>query len=198
MGIRDLTISIDAYNKKTYEYIRKLPYDVVIKNINNVIKWKKKLNSKTKISLFYVKMINNENEVESFLKKWRKKVDDITIADFSVYTYKIPDLRTKQQKNNPRNNIKFPCPKLWSDLTVMADGKVALCCQDFDGKEVIGDTNKQSLLEIFNGKKIKKIREQHLKGEFSKTKLCSKCNWYEIPNFHMALYPRIPILKKMI
>lgn len=44
-----------------------------------------------------------------------------------------------------------PCSR-WFELSIMATGKVALCCMDGDGKYTIGDLGEQSLFEIYNGK----------------------------------------------
>ena len=41
----------------------------------------------------------------------------------------------------------------------MSNGKVALCCIDSDGKELLGDFNSQSLREIWENEKFKEIRK---------------------------------------
>jgi radical SAM protein with 4Fe4S-binding SPASM domain len=47
----------------------------------------------------------------------------------------------------------------WYELSIMASGKVALCCMDGEGKHVIGDVNAQSVLEIYNDPGYKKMRQ---------------------------------------
>lgn len=44
-----------------------------------------------------------------------------------------------------------PCSR-WFELSIMADGKVSLCCMDGQGQFTIGDVHEQSLFEIYNGK----------------------------------------------
>lgn len=44
-----------------------------------------------------------------------------------------------------------PCSR-WFELSIMATGKVALCCMDGQGQFTIGDVHEQSLFEIYNGK----------------------------------------------
>jgi hypothetical protein len=47
----------------------------------------------------------------------------------------------------------------WYEISIMASGKVALCCMDGEGKHVIGDVNTQSVLEIYNSPGYRKMRQ---------------------------------------
>lgn len=47
----------------------------------------------------------------------------------------------------------------WYELSIMASGKVALCCMDGEGKHVIGDVSRQSVLEIYNAPEYRKMRQ---------------------------------------
>lgn len=47
----------------------------------------------------------------------------------------------------------------WYELSIMASGKVALCCMDGEGKYIIGDVNTQSVLEIYNDPQYRKMRQ---------------------------------------
>jgi len=47
----------------------------------------------------------------------------------------------------------------WYELSIMASGKVALCCMDGEGKHVIGDVRTQSVLEIYNSPGYRKMRQ---------------------------------------
>jgi len=47
----------------------------------------------------------------------------------------------------------------WYELSIMASGKVALCCMDGEGKHVIGDVNTQSVLDVYNSPGYRKMRQ---------------------------------------
>ena len=47
----------------------------------------------------------------------------------------------------------------WYEVSIMASGKVALCCMDGEGKHVIGDVNTQSVLEVYNAPGYRKMRQ---------------------------------------
>lgn len=52
-----------------------------------------------------------------------------------------------------------PCPR-WFELSIVADGKVALCCMDGTGEWAIGDINSQTLLEVYNSPHWRDRRER--------------------------------------
>ena len=66
------------------------------------------------------------------------------------------------------------CEFPWTSLTVMADGSVVPCTQDYDTEMVLGNVNEQALKEIWNGKPYKKLRRMHITGEFSEDHKCQK------------------------
>lgn len=66
------------------------------------------------------------------------------------------------------------CHRLWTSFTILWDGRVSLCCLDYEGEVVMGDLKKQSLLEIINCKQYKEVRSNHINGLFLKK--CSKCD----------------------
>ena len=47
----------------------------------------------------------------------------------------------------------------WYELSIMASGKVALCCMEGEGKHVIGDVNLQTALEVYNSPSYRKMRQ---------------------------------------
>ncbi len=66
------------------------------------------------------------------------------------------------------------CHRLWTSFTVLWDGRVSLCCLDYDGEVVLGDLNRQSVAEVLNGPIYREIRRRHLNGEFLRK--CAGCD----------------------
>ncbi|MGE5360025.1 MAG: SPASM domain-containing protein, partial [Bacteroidales bacterium] len=50
----------------------------------------------------------------------------------------------------------------WLTFTVLWDGRVSLCCADFDGKVILGDLRTQTLTEVWNGTAFRMARRIHL------------------------------------
>ena len=67
------------------------------------------------------------------------------------------------------------CSRALSQIMVLQDGRVSLCCFDSEGEMVLGDLNHQSLREIYGGPLALGIREAHNDGRRSEIALCKNC-----------------------
>jgi radical SAM protein with 4Fe4S-binding SPASM domain len=83
---------------------------------------------------------------------------------------KIKDM-TPREKELLLDSESF-CMLPWMHLHAYPDGRAYPCCFSFDPYPV-GDLNKQSLKEVFNGDKMKELRVRMLKNE--KSRGCLKC-----------------------
>ncbi|MGQ3683438.1 MAG: SPASM domain-containing protein [Candidatus Loosdrechtia sp.] len=66
------------------------------------------------------------------------------------------------------------------NLNINALGKVSPCVFDYKNNIVVGDIAKESLVDIWNGKKMNDFRRMHLKKERYKHADCSNCEWLSI------------------
>lgn len=62
----------------------------------------------------------------------------------------------------------------WYEVSIMASGKVALCCMDGEGKYVVGDVNHQSVLDVYNNPNYKKMR-QYTFSRLAANSPCDTC-----------------------
>ena len=81
------------------------------------------------------------------------------------------DKMTVQEKKRLTENESF-CMLPWIHLHAYPDGRAYPCCFAFDPYPV-GDLNKQSLKEVWNGEKMKELRLRMLNGK--KSRECMKC-----------------------
>ena len=65
-----------------------------------------------------------------------------------------------------------PCCYLMSTMTIAWDGRVALCFQDADVNEPMGDLNRQTIHEVWRST-LRDKKLEHIAGNFNG--LCSKC-----------------------
>ena len=68
-----------------------------------------------------------------------------------------------------------PCRFLWIAMVVLWNGKVPLCCVDYEGKVTLGDLNEISINDVWNGEPLRTIRQKHLCKERNEVPLCSSC-----------------------
>ncbi|MFH1847088.1 MAG: radical SAM protein [Candidatus Omnitrophota bacterium] len=161
-GLTRLTFSLDG-TAEVYEKVRKVPYQDIKKKILNFISERDKQKSSLKVDLNMVVFGETENVVRDYKKEWKGIADRIQI---------IPRLEQKG-----RNRI-YPCRELWrGSLVVLWDGRVVPCCADYDAKQVVGDVNKETLVNIWQGEKMQRLRRLHRKKIFSD--YCRYCDEYE-------------------
>lgn len=177
-GIDHITISFDALTEQTFKKIRpKLNFQDVSRNIENLVKLRRKRKKKTPfIAIEFVKMAGNTSEAEPFRKKWEKIVDAVYISHM-VNWGGANQIESAAQLSY---KIRHPCYRLWRDMVIFVDGRVSLCCYDYEGSVILGDANIQSLKEIWTGEKFSQIRKLHLRGAFEKIPICSGCNAWKM------------------
>ena len=79
------------------------------------------------------------------------------------------------------------------------DGRVSLCCADFDGREVLGDLRTSTIQDIWNGPAYREVRRAHL--DHGGPDICQSC---DLPKKDSPLWirswsdpPRLPDLSSL-
>jgi len=182
-GLDTINFSIDAFTKSSYEKIRVgLPFEEVIKNVENFIDIRKQLSrKKPEIIVDFIETELNKGEKELFINKWKGQVDKVNITTLHAWGGSYEGKAGKGKFHSKLLKIKRePCRFLWTDMVINWDGRVSACCQDYEAKMVIGDINKNTLQEIWQGKIINDLRKKHLAGKFCEIPLCSRCNYRSV------------------
>ena len=83
----------------------------------------------------------------------------------------------KNKSHYSKQYCEFP----WLSVSIMADGNVVPCTQISNHELVLGNINKNTLEEIWNGKKYQELRRMHISGKFPKGHKCNeKCDMKKI------------------
>jgi radical SAM protein with 4Fe4S-binding SPASM domain len=69
-----------------------------------------------------------------------------------------------------------PCGRAISQIYVMHDGRVTMCCLDPSGKTVFGDLKSQSLRDVYNSPEYTAFREAHANGRAADYTACNGCS----------------------
>ncbi len=89
------------------------------------------------------------------------------------------------------------CLDFLSHLAINHKGEVSICVRfDPERKGIIGDTNKESLSQIWNNDKRMKWLGHHRKGKRSAVPLCSYCHFWGVPTGNYRSCVTIDIDKK--
>jgi hypothetical protein len=164
-GLDAINISVDASGKETFERTRvNLKYDDVIGNIRTLVRLRNERGrTRPKLILSFVRQDNSADE-QAFIDEWRPVADKIHITDLHNWAGTL----------NHESDVRYPCYRLWLTFTVLWDGRVSLCCADFDGRNVLGDLRTSSIAGIWNSPAYRAVRRQHL--ESGGPEICRSCD----------------------
>lgn len=160
-------ISLDSYSSEHYKKIRLVgKYDEVVKNVNDLIELKKKNNSLLPIVEIGMIILDKKDKqgIQTFMDQW-KHADNVVVRQPHEWINKGTDIKNK-----------LPCYPLWNDFYILCDGRVVPCCMDYDGTYILGDTNRQTLDEIWKtSQQLKQLRKHHLENTTDSLDLCKNC-----------------------
>ena len=164
-GLDAINISVDAAGREVFESTRiGLKYDKVIANIERLVRIRAELGrTRPKLILSFVRQ-NNSADEQAFIEHWRNIADKIHITELHNWAGTL----------NHESDVNYPCYRPWLTFTVLWDGRVSLCCADFDGKTVLGDLNTQTIEEVWNSEPFRAVRREHL--ESGGPDVCRACD----------------------
>jgi sulfatase maturation enzyme AslB (radical SAM superfamily) len=164
-GLDAINISVDAAGKDVFEATRvNLEYDTVIGNIRTLARLRRESGRRRpRLILSFVRQ-NNSVEEQAFIDEWRQVADKIHVTDLHNWAGTL----------HARSDVNYPCYRLWLTFTVLWDGRVSLCCADFDGRNVLGDLRTQTIAQVWNSPAYRAVRRQHL--ESGGPEICRSCD----------------------
>jgi len=102
--------------------------------------------------------LKRANQIEEYrkLKKAFKGLD--------IYLYlKSQDQQWYENKYDGTKSIHWMefCQFPWSSMTIKSNGEAAMCVEDFNNEIILGEVRKETLYEIWNGKRYTQFRDDH-------------------------------------
>lgn len=154
-GLTNCAFSLDGGTKETYERIRVgLDFDTVVANIRNFIA------TGCETRVHQVIMEANQHERVEF------EGADNSIG-FCEGRWGVPAY-TDQYTDEP-------CVSPFQTLTVLTNGEVPVCCQDWDGKYTMGNAFTKGVAAVWDGHRYNRFRHRMLNGHKRGFPLCREC-----------------------
>lgn len=188
-GLDKLIISIDGTTQEVYQQYRVGgQLNKVLEGAENIIKWKKKLKSKTPYVVFQFLVVKpNEHQIEE-AKKLTKELgaDEIKFKTAQVYEYEngnplIPDnikySRYKKKADGTyriKNKLLNQCWRMWSGCVITWDGLVVPCCFDKDAEHRLGSLKEDSFASVWKSEGYERFRSSILQSR-EEIEICRNC-----------------------
>jgi MoaA/NifB/PqqE/SkfB family radical SAM enzyme len=168
-GLDWLTISFDGLGK-TYERIRQpAKFEESYGKIKEYKRIKEQSRSRKPVIKFQSVWRARTNNAKEYFDAFDRYVDNIAVNP-------LVDYLLKDRVKDILHEEKFICPALYQRLVIGADGIALLCPNDEFYWHTIGDANKESLYDIWHGKRMREARRINRRHEGVKDlKPCRHC-----------------------
>ncbi len=177
-GLDSIKFSVSGADRETYRAVQgKDDFDNVMNNLEWLIEWKKKNNSKIKIIIDFCLMKMNEGQQDILKRRFEKRVDSFWVSECSDQAGEMDN------KDISINRIDASyCVEPFYRLVVTANGYADSCCMDNNDGLVFADLLKLKKESCGGNYLIKawemgrKTRDSHRSGEAVPNK-CLRCEF---------------------
>jgi radical SAM protein with 4Fe4S-binding SPASM domain len=187
-GLDELSFSIDGLEKQSYEKFRNPgKFERAISCVRTFLAAKQKAGAKHPKTLIQCVLLD-ETPLEVLHERARSAFGDLPFDELMFrlphsFAGNIPHERIQNAPKNVDVLIEYtydysPCPQPWNRMIVGWAGDTYPCCQDLNGRLVVGDAKKETLKAIWNGAPMQELRRSFVDGTYKKYPLCANC---EVP-----------------
>lgn len=201
-------ISLDELDKETFEDVKKMSYDVVRKNIIDLLETNDRLDNPVPVN-FRIKTLKTMEETlnheffriiqshqcsialtpinDNIISNWAGRFD----KDGFLNSYGIAS-NAGTRFNHKRFNLTntAPCTQLWKWMVVYWDGSVVLCCADMFAGTPVGNLREDSIAEVWGGTVMTELRKKMIARERFDIPICQNCDihlsWQHLKNDYDA------------
>jgi sulfatase maturation enzyme AslB (radical SAM superfamily) len=176
-GLDAMKISFYGTDDASYHATMKgLDFKTALQNIQDFMKIRRELKKRTpKLILQYLPQEANGARTAEFQSLWRSLPDKK--AGDSMNISSLDNFGGGRSYNSVGKKIVSVCFYPWTALSVLWDGRVVTCCVDYNGVQVVGDMNFQSMAEIWSGPVLSEIRKNFGKLDYRGFPTCLGCDW---------------------
>lgn len=162
-------ISLDSTDPKIYPQIR------VKGNMDRVFEVIRELKRRKHPNLWIRRVITTINKDEPFVERVKELFgQDTKVSEH--FTFDRNHYQHLSLENDFKNWARMYCTYPSVRLVVLANGRVVACCVAWSEETLVGEWPKQSLLEIWNGEPIKRLRATLRSNDLQDApELCRNC-----------------------
>ena len=168
-GLDRITISFEGFDKTLYEKNRVgAKFEEVVANVVGLMNIRERLGSKSpKIRIQAVLIPELKDRLAEYVSFWKAKVDQVSYNEMELSV----DTVNKRMKSIKSSWI---CPFPYQRMTVMWDGTLTACKNDYYGKLAMGNIDSVSIKKCWTDS-LDTLRELHKKGQSHDIEVCREC-----------------------
>ncbi len=179
-----LNVTLDAWTPETYQDLQSpggemtANLDAVLESLDRLAAAKADCLSVAPLVVpEFCKSRDNLHELDDFYDGWMQRLGIASITGFNHFGQRLEDRGLIKMAPAART----PCRRVRSRALVLADGRVTLCDQDFEGKHTIGTIEESTMGELWAGESLSQVREAHVSGSAELPVICGSCEEWHRP-----------------
>lgn len=169
--LRSITFAFDGHTKEQYERIRvRGHFETAIENIRTFLRLKRQMGIRMHVVIQIVLANPAERDAGDFGGLFApEELAEVSQIRVKPFYDSFPAAGTEGA--GPARRCFFP----WNFMFVYQDGRVGLCCVDYDGGVILGDLKSQSAREVWNSPQVEGIRRALRRRDYAALPLCRPC-----------------------
>lgn len=186
-GLDGIRVSIYATDDEGYRNVPRTQttFETVRGNVENLFK-----TSRTREAPFHLhcKIVDagmSEVEKEKFYEIFIPIADSVHID--TIMGWSNTENRDMTLGLDPQTSMsggvldkdRKVCSEPFTKLAVNWNGRVSVCCVDWAWGTIVGDTNTETLFDIWNGEPLREFRIKHLEGRRNEIHACRGCQFVQ-------------------
>ena len=181
----DILLVDNSDNDEYYKKITKTfgDYKKIVENVRYLYQEKVKMGHHLHINSKIVDTGLSEHDFKKFKNDFGPISDSLTVESLMGWSKSfVKDFTIGKEISygidyqSKLNSIEV-CPQPFKGLAVNFDGTVSICCVDWSHGTLVGDTKKESIVDIWFGQKLREFRLMHLRKERNKISACADCHY---------------------
>ena len=175
-----LYISLDGHDNETFEQIRGVrnAYDRSEANLLAFLREKREKGASSRVVVSMIDFERNAASIRQSEGYWSELdgVDEFRLKPFTTWDGNSDSVNRLVGISPSLEPVRVmaTCRWPWTAMTVLWDGDVVPCCNDFDKRYVLGNVQRQSLTSIWNGEPMTALRSELARGLVG-NELCRNC-----------------------
>ena len=176
-GLDRINISVEGVSEQQYRHFSKyaMDFDAFVAAIRHFYEHR----GSCRVCVKICGDILSDAEKERFLAVFGDISDQIFIEHIAPCwpEYELQGVEVNTSVGIYGQPIKevSVCPYIFYSLSINSDGKASLCFLDWARKLVVGDVRKESVKELWNGKRLFEYRKMHLEKKRKTHPVCGTC-----------------------
>lgn len=173
-----VTVFVDAWTAELYRRLHGGNLQTVLEGIDRLSSTRgERRQVEPLVVPEMIKSVHTVEELDSFFDGWLRRSGWAGVVGYSTYAGALPDHRVVDMSPPTR----FACRRIRARCTVLADGSVIACDQDFAAVRPVGSLADRSLGELWTGPGMAALRAHHAAGRYDADPLCARCDEWHRP-----------------